>query len=127
MSKNDGDRDETPIQFYIPRISQRHGRAPVPVNQPHWKYNTSAPGRTEWALIIFINLIFIFSFFVIAIQSNGNGGLVGLLVMGIACILISANIIRMYLRARTNQKLAPQGSRRAKPKKRHPKRRKDYN
>ena len=126
MSKNDGDRDEAPIQFKVQPFRLR-GKAPIPVNQPNWISNTrNAPGRAEWALVVFVNLIFIFSFFIIAIQGSGNGKLAGLLIMGAASMVITANIIRMYLRAITAKKLASQGSRRAKPKKRHPKHRKDY-
>ncbi|MFZ5879160.1 MAG: hypothetical protein ACOY0R_07310 [Chloroflexota bacterium] len=50
MSKGNNDQDETPIQFHIPSM-RRSGQAPIPLNQPHWKYGRSDPARYggfEW-------------------------------------------------------------------------------
>ena len=126
MSKNDGDRDERPIRFEIPHMGHR-GRAPIPINQPNWKYGTSVPSRAEWAVMIFLDLIFVSLVYLISTRSSWDYRFSGLILMGVLCILITANTLRTYLRAITAKKLASQGSRRAKPKKRHPKHRKDYN
>jgi hypothetical protein len=55
MGKKDGNQDETPIRFEIP-MGRKSGGAPIPINQPHWKYGSRRrlykPGVFDWIVVI---------------------------------------------------------------------------
>ncbi len=128
MSKGDGDKDETPIQFYIPRISSR-GRAPIPVNQPNWKYASdyaTPPAIGDW---IFSTLFTIMGLVVIylAITELNDAYVWLFLAFGLFLVYSAAlmTIVRLwkYRRYKNN---SPDKDVNEKLKRKQPKRRKDY-
>ena len=128
MSKGDGNKDETPIQFYIPRISSR-GRAPIPLNQPNWKYapDYAAPPRIgDW---LFSSLFAVMAFVVIYLGiTEINGSYKWLFfIIGITFLYFSAlmTVVRLMKYRRYTRNL-PNEETREKLKKKQPKRRKDY-
>jgi hypothetical protein len=128
MSKGDGDRDETPIQFYIPRISSR-GRAPVPLNQPRWKYApdyATPPGVGDWLFSALFTVMATTVIF-LAVTELDNFPKVLFIVIGVIFIFFSTQMTVMRLwKYRKFMKSVRKNETREKPEKKQPKRRKDY-
>jgi len=126
MTKHD-EKDETPIQFYIPGPGHRV-QIPRPVNQPNWSYknfSTAKPGKFEWTLVIFL-LLFSSAFSIILLHEFSTWTPLWIIVGafgGLSILLIWSFLHRQ--RNIDSTKDGETGSKKDKPRK-LPKRRKDY-
>jgi len=127
MSKGDSDKDETPIRFYIPRISSR-GRAPIPINQPNWKYGSrGAPKLGEWIFMNAFGLIITLAFYLIATKGFNLSFWMGLIAASFGVLLLAGLNNRLYQQLIIYRNNLEEYKTRRKPEeKKQPKRRKDY-
>lgn len=129
MSKNDGDRDETPIQFSIPRIYSRGGRVPAPLNQPHWKYKSNTSSRPTFGVWLFVILfeLFMGALAYLALTEITNAS--KWMVAGLAAVIFVAIpwfVLQHFLaQDRQGERTEDEESER-KAKRKQPKQRKDY-
>ncbi len=127
MAKRKNNQDETPIRFHTPS-TRKGGGAPIPINQPHWKYNQwgkSAPGWIDWVVIVF--MLFVGLYFVMSTLLADQFSPLPFF-MGLALTVITALFLgRMVIQTR-NHKLQHKDDKKeeALKKARRPRRRKDY-
>ena len=129
MSKGDGNKDETPIQFSDPPWATRGGRLSSPINQSHWTYGSkevSPPKLREWIFLLVFGLMLAVVFYLTATESFGLPQWVGLSVGASWILLLMRLYFIQYRRYQNYKKNHPENESREKPKRKQPKRRKDY-
>jgi hypothetical protein len=112
--------DETPIQFHIPGPG-RKSRAPIPINQPHWKHGKRYY-REVSIFVIFMGALLLLLFSV-RMQSTPLLCISGFIIL--FCIISLVLDARNYIK---NKKVEKEQAALHSPKKakKQTKRRKDY-